>query len=108
MCIRDSTTGARQTAADAAAAYAVRAGWQTGIAIVDLRTGQITTAGAATTHFPAESTIKLLLAAHLLAAGEMTGDVAAAAHAMVAVSYTHLDVYKRQAPPVPPETTATP
>ncbi|MCA0436842.1 MAG: hypothetical protein KDB39_00385 [Austwickia sp.] len=81
-----ATTGARQTAADAAAAYAVRAGWQTGIAIVDLRTGQITTAGAATTHFPAESTIKLLLAAHLLAAGEMTGDVAAAAHAMVVAS----------------------
>lgn len=80
------TTGARQAAADAAAAYATAAGWETGIAIVDLETGDVTTGGAATGYFPTESTVKVLLSAHLLASGEMTGDVAAAAHQMIVAS----------------------
>lgn len=79
-------TGARQAAADAAAAYAREQGWATGIAIVDTSTGQATLAGDATGYFPAESTVKVLLAAHLLASGQMDGEVALWSSAMITAS----------------------
>ncbi|MEP7160796.1 MAG: hypothetical protein ABI746_06810 [Dermatophilaceae bacterium] len=79
-------TGARQAAATAAASYASSHGWTTGIAIVDLQTGATTTAGDPNALFPAESTVKVLLAARILTDGEMTGDVAAAAHEMIVAS----------------------
>lgn len=80
------TTGARQAAATAAAAYAIDAGWRSGIAIVDLRTGATTTAGEATNLFPTESTVKVLLAADILASGQMSGAVADTAKQMIVAS----------------------
>lgn len=79
-------TGARQAATNAAASYAQNLGWRTGIAVVDTKTGQLTTAGNATDMFPTESTVKVLLAANLLANGEATGAVATTAEQMVAAS----------------------
>lgn len=77
-------TGPQLTAnVRAAAAYAGDHGWQTGIAVVDTTTGEATTAGNIHGGFPAESTVKLLIAARLLAADKMSGDTEAKARAMI-------------------------
>ena len=70
----------------AAAAYAGQRDWMTGIAVVDTTTGQATIAGNAHGFFPAESTVKVLVAARLLTQDTMRGDVEAKARAMISRS----------------------
>lgn len=68
----DQRPGSRQRAADRAVQYAQSRGWRSGIAVVDLNTGETTLAGDATGRFRAESTMKLFVAARLLAEGKVT------------------------------------
>lgn len=82
----DQTPGARQRAADRAVYYAQARGWRSGIAIRDLVTGETTTAGDAEGYFRAESTVKLFIAARLLAEGRMTPATQATARRMITVS----------------------
>ena len=70
----------------AAAAYAGDHGWMTGIAVVDTTTGELTTAGNANGMFPAESTMKVFVAARLLLEDKMSGEDEAKAAAMIARS----------------------
>ncbi|QQS01970.1 MAG: hypothetical protein IPK37_06215 [Austwickia sp.] len=67
----------------AAAAYAGERDWRTGIAVVDTTTGEVVTAGNMHGMFSAESTVKVMVAARLLAGGRMTGDTQAKATAMI-------------------------
>lgn len=79
-------TGKLQTAANAAVTYAASQGWASGIAIIDTKTGATTTAGSSTAMFPAESTMKLFIAAHLLYTGQMSGSIQSTAYQMVTES----------------------
>lgn len=72
-----------QKAVTAAAAQASARGFLSGIAVVDRATGRTYTAGRATSYFPTESTVKVMLAANLLAEGKMTGQTARSATAMI-------------------------
>ena len=65
--------------------YAQARGWRSGIAIRDLVTGETTTAGDAEGYFRAESTVKLFIAARLLAGGRMTPATQATARRMITV-----------------------
>ncbi|GAB78652.1 Beta-lactamase enzyme family protein [Austwickia chelonae] len=82
----DVSPGARQRAADAAVLRATGQGWRSGIAVVDLATGQTTLAGDARGYFRAESTMKLFLATRLLVEDRLTGPTEDAARRMVALS----------------------
>lgn len=82
----DVSPGARQRAADQAVYYAQGLGWRSGIAIRDLVTGETTTAGDAGGYFRTESTVKLFIAARLLADGTMTSATEPVARRMVTVS----------------------
>ncbi|WP_116112146.1 serine hydrolase [Austwickia chelonae] len=84
--VADVSPGARQRAADAAVLRATSQGWRSGIAVVDLETGQTTLAGDARGYFRAESTMKLFLASRLLVEGRLTGPTEDAARRMVALS----------------------
>lgn len=75
-----------QGAVNEAAAYARNRGYIVGIAVVDVGTGRAYTGGLAEAYFPAESTIKVMLATNLKARGRITGDTATAARAMLQVS----------------------
>ena len=75
-----------QQAVDAAVAYAQAQGYLSGLAAIDMVTGQAYSAGLATAYFPTESTIKVLLAANLLATGKMTGETEATARTMIQAS----------------------
>ncbi len=82
----DTAPGARQRAADQAIRYAQSFGWRSGIAVLDLQTGDVTLAGDADGFFHAMSTVKLLIAADLLAAGTITGGQTGPASAMISAS----------------------
>lgn len=75
-----------QRAADNAAAYASARGYLSGVAVVDMATRRAYTGGRGTAYFPAESTVKVMLAANLLANGKMTGSTAATARRMIVAS----------------------
>lgn len=60
-------------AVTAVAAQLTDKGDRVGVAVLDLSTGATWTAGDATGLFPAESVVKILIAANLLATGRMTG-----------------------------------
>jgi hypothetical protein len=74
------------TAAQSAAAEATAQGYRTGVAVLDLRTGEYTGAGDDTASFASESVVKVLIAAELLATGQMTGDTATTAYQMIVES----------------------
>ncbi len=82
----DTAPGARQRAADRAIRYAQSFGWRSGIAVLDLQTGDVTLAGDADGFFHAMSTVKLLIAADLLAGGTITGGQTGPASAMISAS----------------------
>lgn len=81
-----AATEQRQAAANAAAALATTQGSTSGIAIIDIQTGAVTTAGSATSYFPTESTMKVLIAAQLLLSGQMTGQTESTAYQMITQS----------------------
>lgn len=70
---------------DAVAAAQSR-GYRSGLAVVDTATGRTYAAGQATTYFPTESTVKVMLAANLLATGRMSGATAQLAEVMIRAS----------------------
>jgi hypothetical protein len=72
-----------RTDAQAAARLAIAKGYRTGIAVLDLRTGAYTGAGEDTAEFASESVVKVLIAAELLATGQMHGDVEITAYRMI-------------------------
>jgi hypothetical protein len=74
------------SAAQSAAAAATVQGYRTGIAVLDLQTGQYTGASEDTTPFASESVAKVLIATELLATGQMTGDTATTAYQMITQS----------------------
>ncbi|MCA0436157.1 MAG: class A beta-lactamase-related serine hydrolase [Actinobacteria bacterium] len=82
----DASPGARQRAADRAVYYAQAQGWRSGIAIKDLVTGEVTVAGDAEGYFRTESTVKLFIAARLLAEGRLTGATEPVARRMLTLS----------------------
>jgi hypothetical protein len=76
-----ATTPAANVAA--AAAYAASHDVRTGIAVLDLRTGEFYGAGDHSGRFGAASVMKVLIAVRLLATGQMTGNTATLATAMI-------------------------
>ncbi|MCW2645061.1 MAG: hypothetical protein JWP07_1170 [Pseudonocardiales bacterium] len=74
------------SAATAAAALATSPGYRTGIGVLDLQTGQYTGAGEDTEWFASESVVKVMIAARLLATGQMTGSTATTAYQMITQS----------------------
>lgn len=82
----DDAPGARQRAADKAVQHARALGWRSGIAILDLQTGELVVAGDSDGYFHAMSTVKLLIAARLLATGAIPPTEAGQARAMIAAS----------------------
>ena len=75
-----------QQAVDDAAAYARSRGYVVGIGVVDVATGQAYGGGRAEAYFPTESTIKVMLATHLLAHDQMSGSTEATARRMLQAS----------------------
>ncbi|MBW3084039.1 hypothetical protein KEM60_00222 [Austwickia sp. TVS 96-490-7B] len=82
----DEEPGARQRAADQAAEYARSRGWRTGIAVIDVTTGDRTYAGDAWGLYRTESGVKLLIAARLLAEGHLDGRTEPMARRMITLS----------------------
>ena len=82
----DDAPGARQRAADEAVHYARAHGWRSGIAILDLQTGDVVEAGDSQGYFHSMSTVKLLIAARLLASGAIPPNEAGPARAMISAS----------------------
>jgi hypothetical protein len=74
------------SAATAAAALATSQGYRTGIGVLDLQTGQYAGAGADTEWFASESVVKVMIAARLLATGQMTGSTETTAYQMITES----------------------
>jgi hypothetical protein len=74
------------SAATSAAALATSPGYRTGIGVLDLQTGQYTGAGEDTEWFASESVVKVMIAARLLATGQMTGSTAMIAYQMITQS----------------------
>jgi hypothetical protein len=74
------------SSATAAAALATSQGYRTGIAVLDLQTGRYTGAGEDTEQFASESVVKVMIAARLLATGQMTGSTEATAYEMITES----------------------
>jgi hypothetical protein len=72
-----------RTDAQAAAQLVIAKGYRTGVAVLDLRTGAYTGAGEDTAEFASESEVKVLIAAELLATGQMHGDVEITAYRMI-------------------------
>jgi len=70
----------------AAAALATSQGYRTGIAVLDRQTGEYTGAGEDTEQFASESVVKVMIAARLLATGQMTGSTEATAYEMITES----------------------
>ncbi len=77
-----STPSAAQSAAQLASA----SGFRTGIAVLDLQTGEYTGAGDDTGSFASESVVKVLIAAQLLLAGQMAGSTETTAYQMITQS----------------------
>ena len=67
----------------AAAQVATNQGYRTGVAVLDLRTGQYLGGGEDTAPFASESVAKVLIATQLLASGQMTGATEATAYEMI-------------------------
>jgi hypothetical protein len=78
------TVGAPATVEAAVAAADADA--NVGVAVLDTTTGDLYTAGEATTDFPTESVVKVLIAANLLATGKMTGQTEQMAYQMITQS----------------------
>jgi len=74
------------SSASAAAALATSKGYRTGIAVLDLQTGRYAGAGEDTEQFASESVVKVMIAARLLATGQMTGSTEATAYEMITES----------------------
>jgi hypothetical protein len=74
------------TTAQSAAAGVIAQGYRTGIAVLDLRTGEYAGAGEDTASFASESVVKVLIATELLATDQMTGDTATTAYQMITES----------------------
>ncbi|HEY2167071.1 MAG TPA: serine hydrolase [Jatrophihabitantaceae bacterium] len=82
-------TGAWRTAqqtANAALTYAEHNGYHTAIAVLDTETGQYVSAGDANSVYSSESVVKTMIAARLLASGQMTGTVETTAWKMITQS----------------------
>jgi hypothetical protein len=73
-------------AVNQAQAYAANAGYQSGIAVLDTKTGQYWGDGLDRSYFASESVMKAFIAARLLVTGQMTGTVAAVAYKMITQS----------------------
>jgi hypothetical protein len=97
--IAPSASAGVMTSAQEAAAEAGAQGYRTGIAVLDLRTGQYTGAGQDTAPFASESVVKVLIATELLATGQMTGDTATTAYQMITQSDD--DISMRPSPRIP-------
>jgi hypothetical protein len=74
------------TDVQAAAQVATDQGYRTGVATLNLRTGEYLGAGADTAPFASESVAKVLIATELLATGQMTGGTEATAYQMITQS----------------------
>lgn len=61
-------------------------GFRSGVAVLDLTTGEYAGSGEDTAPFPSESVAKVLIATQLLLSGQMTGDTGAAAYRMITAS----------------------
>ncbi|MGX7679808.1 hypothetical protein ACSMXN_13035 [Jatrophihabitans sp. DSM 45814] len=72
--------------AQAAADVATTAGYRTGIAVLDLQTGDYTGAGDDSGEFASESVAKVLIATELLLTGQMTGATESTAYQMITES----------------------
>ena len=72
-----------RTDAQAAAQLAITKGYRTGIAVLDLHTRAYTGAGEDTAEFASELVVKVLIAAELLATGQMHDDVETTAYRMI-------------------------
>lgn len=72
--------------ARAAAAYTLAHDMISGIAVIDTRTGALTTSGAARQLFPSASVAKVLIATRLLAERRMTGESERLAYKMITQS----------------------
>ncbi|WP_375493720.1 N-acetylmuramoyl-L-alanine amidase [uncultured Jatrophihabitans sp.] len=83
--VATSTTRASATsrAADAAVRYARAHGMSSGIAVLDTRTGRLTTAGNAHREFASASVVKTLIATRLLLTHQMHGHTATLASSMI-------------------------
>ncbi|MDT4933794.1 MAG: hypothetical protein QOK11_1686 [Pseudonocardiales bacterium] len=79
-------TSLASAATAAAAALATSQGYRSGIGVLDLQTGQYTGAGADTEWFASESVVKVMIAARLLATGQMTGATETTAYQMITES----------------------
>lgn len=88
----DATVADRPVAAPPTVTAAVTAAEQAdsevkvAVAVLDTTTGALYTAGAATTQFPTESVVKVLIAAYLLANGQMSGATEQLAYRMITQS----------------------
>ncbi len=74
------------SSAAAAAALASAKGYRTGVAVLDLKTGEYVGAGEDTASFASESVAKILIATELLATGQMTGATETTAYQMITES----------------------
>jgi hypothetical protein len=74
------------SAETAAAALATSQGYRTGIGVLDVQTGQYTGAGSDTDWFASESVVKVMIAARLLASGQLTGSTETTAYQMITES----------------------
>ncbi len=61
-------------------------GYRTGIAVLDLSTGEYVGAGDDTGSFASESVVKVMIATELLATGQMTGETESTAYQMITQS----------------------
>jgi hypothetical protein len=83
----DTTTqSSTQTDAQSAAQLATADGYRTGIAVLNLQTGQYTGAGEDTGSFASESVAKVLIATELLLSGQMAGSTETTAYQMITQS----------------------
>jgi N-acetylmuramoyl-L-alanine amidase len=75
-----------QRGLDIAQRYAAANGMRTGIAVLNLRSGEIWQAGAARQRFASASVVKVMIATRLLLSGQMHGTVAKRAWSMITAS----------------------
>jgi len=81
-----ATAGSLNDRVAAAAAVATGQGYRTGVAVLDLKTGAYYGAGGDTESFASESVVKVLIAAELLATGQMSGQTETTAYQMITES----------------------
>ena len=82
----DLQQAAQLAEAEQAAQLAAAQGYRTGVAVLDLTSGDYSAAGDDAGLFPSESVAKVLIATELLLTGQMTGTTESLARAMITTS----------------------